>query len=79
VGEQRHALAALPPGKSTVTHFTGGWECPRTGLDGNGTSPSNRVSIPGPSRPYQIAITTALSRPTGGVRTQSKLESTKCS
>jgi hypothetical protein len=26
---QRHASAALPPGKRTGTHFTGGWVSPR--------------------------------------------------
>jgi hypothetical protein len=34
VGVQRHALAALPPGKRCVTHCTGGWVGPRAGLDG---------------------------------------------
>ena len=31
---QGHAPAALPPGKIPGTHCTGGWEGPRTGLDG---------------------------------------------
>jgi hypothetical protein len=33
VGDQRHAPAALPPGKRPSTHCTGGWVGPRTGLD----------------------------------------------
>ena len=49
---KRHALAALPPGKSTVSHFKGGWEGPRTCLDGNGKSRSNQISILRPSSPY---------------------------
>ena len=36
VGGQRHALAALPPGKRPGTHFTGGWVGHRAGLDGCG-------------------------------------------
>jgi hypothetical protein len=34
VGGQRHAPAALPPGKKPGTHFIGGWAGPRAGLDG---------------------------------------------
>ena len=34
VGGQRHAPAALPPGKRPSTHCTGGWVGPRAGLDG---------------------------------------------
>jgi hypothetical protein len=33
VSGQLHAPAALPPGKSPGTHFTGGWVYPRAGLD----------------------------------------------
>jgi hypothetical protein len=33
VGGQRHAPAALPPGKKTGTHFIGGWMGPRTGAE----------------------------------------------
>jgi hypothetical protein len=36
VGDQRHALVALPPGKWTGTHCTGNWVDPRAGLDGCG-------------------------------------------
>jgi len=38
VGGQRHAPAALPPGKRPGTHCTGGWVGPRAGLDGCGKS-----------------------------------------
>jgi hypothetical protein len=34
VGGQRHAPAALPPGKRPGTHFIGGWVGPRAVLDG---------------------------------------------
>ena len=34
VGGQRHASAALPPGKRYGTHFIGGCVSPRAGLDG---------------------------------------------
>lgn len=36
VGGQRHAPAALPPGKSPITHCRGEWLGPRAGLDGQG-------------------------------------------
>jgi len=38
VGGQRHAPAALPPGKRPGSHFTGGCVGPRADLDGNGKS-----------------------------------------
>ena len=38
VGSQRHASAALPPGRRPGTHCTGGWMGPRAGLDGCGKS-----------------------------------------
>ena len=38
VGGQRHAPAALPPGKRPDTHCTRGWVGPRAGLDGCGQS-----------------------------------------
>ena len=47
VGGQRHAPAALPPGKRTGTHFIGGWVGPSAGLDGCGKSRPCRDSIPG--------------------------------
>jgi hypothetical protein len=36
VGGQRHAPAALPPGKRPCTHCKGEWVGPRTGVDGFG-------------------------------------------
>jgi hypothetical protein len=52
VGSQRHASAALPPGKKPGTHCTGGWVGPRTGLARCGKSrPPHQDSIPGPPRP----------------------------
>jgi hypothetical protein len=48
---QRHAAAALPPGKRPVTHCIGGWVGPRACLDGRGKSRSHRDSIPEPSSP----------------------------
>jgi len=38
VGGQRHAPAALPPGKRPDTYCIGGWVGPRAGLDGCGKS-----------------------------------------
>jgi hypothetical protein len=38
VGVQCHDPAALPPGKTPVTHCIGGWVDPRAGLDGYGNS-----------------------------------------
>jgi hypothetical protein len=38
VGGQRHAPAALPPGKRPGTHCIGGWVGSRAGLDGWGKS-----------------------------------------
>ena len=31
MGDQRHALAALPPGKSPVIYYIWGWVVPRAG------------------------------------------------
>ena len=50
VGGQRHALAALPPGKGAGIHRIGGWVGPRAGLDGCGKTRLHRNSIPGPFR-----------------------------
>jgi hypothetical protein len=63
VGSQRHAAAALPPGKIPVTHFTGGWVGSRAGLDGYGKPRPHRDSIPGPSSSYPVAIPTTLPPP----------------
>jgi hypothetical protein len=64
VGGQRHAPAALPPGERPGTHCTGGWVGPRVGLGRCGKSRPHRDSIPEPSNPQLVAISTALSRPT---------------
>jgi hypothetical protein len=63
VGGQRHAPAALPPGKRLGTYCIDGWVSPRAGLGGCGKSCSHRESIPGLSSPQRIAIPTQLSRP----------------
>jgi hypothetical protein len=47
LGGQRHAPAALPPGKRPSTHRTVGWVGPSTGLDGCGKSLPHRDSILG--------------------------------
>jgi len=50
VGGQRHAPAALTPGKRTGTHCTGSRVGPRAGLDGCEKSrPPKGDLIPGPS------------------------------
>jgi hypothetical protein len=51
VDGQRHAPEALPSVKIPVTHFTGGWVGPWTGLDGSGKSRPHRDWIPEPSSP----------------------------
>jgi hypothetical protein len=51
VGGQRHAPAALPPGKRPGTHCIGGWVGSRAGLDGCGIFRSYRDSIPEESIP----------------------------
>ena len=38
VGGQRHAPAALSPGRRPGTHCIGGWVGPKVGLDGCGKS-----------------------------------------
>jgi hypothetical protein len=62
VSGQLHAPAALPPGKRTGTHYTvqEAWWNPRAGLDGRGKSRRDRDSIPGPSSPQTVAISTEL-------------------
>ena len=42
---QRHAPAALPPGKIPGTHFIWDWLGPRAGLDGCGKSRLHRHSV----------------------------------
>ena len=51
LGGQRHALAALPPGKRPCSHCRGGWVGPRAGLDGCGKTRSHWDSILRPSSP----------------------------
>jgi hypothetical protein len=51
VGGQRHAPAALLPGKRPATHCIEGWVDPGTGLNGWGKSRSRRDSILEPSNP----------------------------
>ena len=46
VGGQRHALAALPPGKRPDSHCIGGWVGPIVSLDGCGKSRPHRDSVP---------------------------------
>ena len=46
VGGQRHAPAALPPGKNPGTRYIAGWVGLRAGLDGCGKSRPHRDSIP---------------------------------
>jgi hypothetical protein len=47
VGGQRHAPAALPPGKRPDNHGIGDWVGPRAGLDGCGKSPPTEIQSPG--------------------------------
>jgi hypothetical protein len=51
VGVQRHAPAALPPGKRPDIQCRRGWVDPRAGLGGCGKSRSHRDLMPGPDRP----------------------------
>jgi hypothetical protein len=51
VGGQRHAPAALPPGKRAGTHCIGGWVGPRAGLDGCG-----KISPPPEFNPQSIQL-----------------------
>jgi len=62
VGGQRHAPAALPPGKRPGTHCIGGWVGPRVGLYGCGKSrpPSG---VRSPDRPARIESLYRLSYP----------------
>ena len=63
VGGQRHAPAALPPGKTRYPMYRrlGGAQ----GRSGRvrKISPHHRDSIPGPSSPQRVTIPTELSRP----------------
>jgi hypothetical protein len=57
VGGQRHALAALPPGKGPGIHYIESWMGHRTGLDGCEKPLPHRDSIPGPSSPQCSSYT----------------------
>ena len=46
---QRHALAVLTQDRPS-THYIGGWQEPRTGLDECGKPRLNRDSMPGLSK-----------------------------
>jgi len=52
MGGQRHASAALPPGKKLSTSCIGGWVGPRAGLDRRGKSPHS-TGIRSPDRPIR--------------------------
>ena len=59
VGGQRHAPAALSPGKGPITCSTGGWADPRADLDGRG------ISHPAPGfdpRAFQPLVLTLFQR-----------------
>ena len=62
LGGQRYSPAALPPGK-TGTHCSGGWVGSRAGLEGCGNSRPRQHSIPKPSSPLRVAMSTTVSRP----------------
>jgi hypothetical protein len=49
VGGQGYAPVTLLLGKRAITHYTGSWVGPRTGLDGCGKPRSYQVSKSGPS------------------------------
>ena len=51
LGDQRHALAAMPPGKKPGIHCIGGWVGPRPGLDGYEKSNPPPTRIRSPVRP----------------------------
>jgi hypothetical protein len=61
VGSQRHAPAALPPGKTPGTHCIGGWVGPMVGLDGCKTLAS--IGIQFPDRPARSESLYRLSYP----------------
>jgi hypothetical protein len=50
--DQRHAPAALPPGKKHGTQCKGDWVCLTAGSDGCGKSRPLPGYDPGASRPY---------------------------
>ena len=50
------------PGHTPTIHCIGDWAGSRASLDARGKSLLRRNSIPGPSRPSQVAVQTELSR-----------------
>ena len=63
VGGQRHAPAALTPGKIPSNHCIGGWVNQRVGLEGCRKYCSHWHSFPAPSSPWQVATPTTISGP----------------
>ena len=63
MGGQRYAPAALPPRKRRGTHCIGGWVGPSAVLGSGENLALHRDSIPGPSSPYRVGITTELPQP----------------
>jgi hypothetical protein len=57
VGGQRHATAALPPGKRPGTHCIGGRVGLRARLDGCGKSRLHQDSLPGTVQPIASRYT----------------------
>ena len=51
VGGQRHATAALPPGKIAGVNLTEGWVGPRVGLDICGKTRASSNSMAGRPNP----------------------------
>jgi len=64
VGGQRQAPASLPQGKRPGTHRTESWAGPRASLEGFGKPRLHRDSLPKPSSPKLVAISSELSRAT---------------
>ena len=62
MGGQRHAPAALSPGKPPGTHCIGGWVHPRAGLDGCRKS-RPPTGIRSPDRPVRSELLYRLSYP----------------
>ena len=71
VGGQRHAPAAIPPGKRPSTHCTGGWVGPKAGLGGcekyrpHQNDNDNKTTIRKHAK-GKIYVTVGRMYPTGG-------------
>jgi len=76
VGGQRHAPAALAPGKRPGTHCIGGWVGPMAGLDGCGKS--RLIGIRSPSRPVRSESLYRLSHPGPPGRCIIEIKTTVC-